>query len=124
MVSALAANPNFDDVSNNAWANYFSIYLKAKEANTSFTYKYVDGTRPNAPVLAEPLIQKGETGGIIKDPTKDLSALPTGATIQNVTGPNGKNYDTLLEALLSENNKYFTSTPSNFLINIIAPLYP
>lgn len=121
LVSALAANPNFDDVSNNAWANYFSIYLKAKEANTSFTYKYVDGTRPNAPVLAEPLIQKGETGGIIKDPTKDLSALPTGATIQNVTGPNGKNYDTLLEALLSENNKYFTSTPSNFLINIIAP---
>lgn len=121
LASALAANPNFDDVSNNAWANYFSIYLKAKEASTNFTYKYVEGTRPNAPGLAGPLTQKGVTGGIIKDPTKDLSALPTGATIQNVTGPDGKSYATLSEAVASENNKYFTSTSSNFMINVIAP---
>lgn len=121
LASALAANPNFDDVSNNAWANYFSIYLKAKEASTNFTYKYIEGTRPNAPGLAGPLTQKGVTGGIIKDPTKDLSTLPTGATIQNVTGPDGKSYATLSEAVASENNKYFTSTSSNFVINVIAP---
>ncbi|WP_347981595.1 WxL domain-containing protein [Lactococcus petauri] len=121
LASALAANPNFDDISNNAWANYFSIYLKAKEASTNFTYKYVEGTRPNAPILAGPLTQKGVIGGIVKDPTKDLSALPTGATIQNVTGPDGKNYDTLSDAIASENNKYFMSGPSNFLINVIAP---
>ena len=121
LASALAANPNFDDVSNNAWANYFSIYLKAKEASTNFTYKYVEGTRPNAPGLAGPLTQKGVTGGIIKDPTKDLSALPTGAIIQNVTGPDGKSYATLSEAVVSENNKYFTSISSNFVINVIAP---
>lgn len=121
LASALAANPNFDDVSNNAWANYFSIYLKAKKASTNFTYKYVEGTRPNAPGLAGPLTQKGVTGAIIKDPTKDLSALPTGATIQNVTAPDGKSYATLSEAVASENNKYFTSTSSNFMINVIAP---
>lgn len=121
LASALAANPTFDDISNNTWANYFSIYLKAKEASTNFTYKYVEGTRPNAPGLAGPLTQKGVTGGIIKDPTKDLSALPTGATIQNVTGPDGKSYATLSEAVASENNKYFTSTSSNFVINVVAP---
>lgn len=118
--TAMNANPQYEDIDTNAWANYFSVYLKAKATSTSFTYKYLEGTRPNAPTLPEPLVQKGLTGGIISDPTQTLAALPKGATLESVTGPDGKNYNTLSEAVASDNNKYFSSVPNNFVINIVA----
>lgn len=120
IAEAIAANPNFDDLSNNSWANYFSIYLKAKASSTSFMYKYLEGTRPNAPTLPDSLVQNGMTGGVISDPTQTLAELPKGATIQNITGPDGKNYNTLSEAVVADSNKYFSSVPNNFIINVAA----
>ncbi|NHI76403.1 WxL domain-containing protein [Lactococcus petauri] len=119
--SALAANSSFEDSAENSWANYFSIYLKAKEAAANFTYKYIEGTRPNAPVLPDTLTQKGLMGGVIRDPSNDLAELPSGSSIQNFTGPDGKNYSSLMEALSAENNMYYESSSKTFVINVVAP---
>ncbi|MFK4972320.1 WxL domain-containing protein [Lactococcus garvieae] len=119
--TAMAANPKYEDIEANGWANYFSVYLKARKSTTKFIYKYIEGTRPNAPTLPDSLVQTGVTGGVITDPTKNLTELPKGAQIQNVTGPDGKKYSTLSEALVAEENKYFDIITKNFTLTVIAP---
>ncbi|MFK4934884.1 WxL domain-containing protein [Lactococcus garvieae] len=119
--TAMAANPKYEDIEDNDWANYFSVYLKARKSTTKFTYKYIEGTRPNAPTLPDPVVQTGVTGGVIADPTEAFPSLPKGSIIQDVIGPDGKRYSTLPEALLAEENKYFDIITKNFTLTVIAP---
>ncbi|MBD5824507.1 WxL domain-containing protein [Lactococcus petauri] len=119
--TAMAANPNYEDIETNAWANYFSVYLKAKKSTAKFTYKYIEGTRPNAPTLPDPFVQTGVTGGIIVDPTEALPSLPKGSIVQDIIGPDGKRYSTLLEAIIAEENKNFDIITKNFTLTIVAP---
>lgn len=121
LTSALAANPEYDDPADNAWANYFMVYLAAKSSTANFTYKYVAGTRPNAPALSNLPSESGVTGGEISDSSKDWSALPTGATVQSVTGPDGVDYPTLSAALSAGKNKYYKDDSSAFTLNVVAP---
>lgn len=119
--TAMAANPNYEDIETNAWANYFSVYLKGRKSTAKFTYKYVEGTRPNAPTLPDPFVQTGVTGGVVSDPTQTLAPLPKGSIVQDVIGPDGKRYSTLSEALIAEDNKYFDIITKNFTLTIVAP---
>ena len=115
---ALEGNPVFDDIAYNPWANHFVAYLSAKSSTATFTYKYVDGTKPNPPALPSISSQTGVTGEIINNPSLSLPTLPSGVTIQSVTGPDGKNYMTLAEAYQFGNNKYYLPDHSDFVINV------
>ena len=119
--TAMEANPNYEDIETNAWANYFSVYLKGRKSTAKFTYKYIEGTRPNAPTLPDPFVQTGVTGGVIVNPTEASLTLPEGSIVQDVIGPDGKRYSTLREALIAEDNKYFDIITKNFTLTIIAP---
>lgn len=119
--TAMEANPNYEDIETNAWANYFSVYLKGRKSTAKFTYKYIEGTRPNAPTLPDPFVQTGVTGGVVSDPTQTLAPLPKGSIVQDVIGPDGKRYSTLSEALIAEDNKYFDIITKNFTLTIVAP---
>lgn len=119
--TAITGNPTFDDAANNSWANHFSVYLTADKATANFTYKYVDGTRPNAPGLPTIPAEIGVTGGIIKDPSSSLPALPSGASVKDVTGPDGNTYASLSAALAAGKNKYYLAGSTAFTINVVAP---
>lgn len=121
IASAVAANSTFDDIANNPWANYFTIYLASDAASASFSYKYVDGTRPNVPDLPVIPSETGVTGGVIKDPSEQLPELPAGVTIKDVTAPDGNTYGSLSEALAVDANKYYQAGTVAFTLNVTAP---
>jgi hypothetical protein len=121
IAAAIAGNPTFDDIVYNSWANYFSIYLSAKSSTATFTYKYVDGTGTSAPALPSIPSQTGVTGGVIDNPSVSLPTLPSGVTIQSVTSPDGKIYETLSEAYQAGNNKYYLPDHSDFIIQVALP---
>ncbi|MBO1086194.1 MULTISPECIES: WxL domain-containing protein [Enterococcus] len=121
LASAIVANPTFDDLSNNKWANHFSIYLTAEPASASFSYNYVDSTRAVAPSLPDIPSEIGVTGGVIKDPSEQLPELPAGVTIKDVTPPDGNTYGSLSEALAVDANKYYQAGTVAFTLNVTAP---
>jgi hypothetical protein len=121
LTSALAANPNYTDLSENTWSNYFSLYLKAKTASATFSYKYIEDTRPGTPNLPDSVSEEGPTGSLIEDPSESLPSIPNGTIIQSVTGPDGKNYSSLSVALAEKANKYYQASTVNFAFNVEAP---
>lgn len=121
LASALAANPDYTDLTENSWANYFSLYFKAKKAKVTFSYHYIDETKSNVPNLPSAFSEEGVTGGVINDVSKSLPEVPKGTTVQSVTGPDGKSYSSLTVALAQEANKYYQVSTLNFIFNVEAP---
>ncbi|MFC4651776.1 WxL domain-containing protein [Lactococcus nasutitermitis] len=125
LASAVANNPTFSDSSLNSWANYFIVYLSANASTATFSYQYIAGTPSTAPALPSVPEEEGLTGGVIGNPSSRLPALPDGASIQAVIGPDGQSYSSLSEALASGTNQYFSSSGhSSFTLEVSAASVP